>query len=87
MRFLQDSTGKSWYESLETAQPVGESCDGFYRFADKEGFAKLGRMMTLDEAKAMDNKARVEWMETNYYDPSKETCPAGKKCSFWFKSA
>ena len=89
MRFLQDSTGKSWYESLETAQPVGESCDGFYRITDPEGygFSKLETFMTIDEYRAMDNKAKVEWMEANAYDPSKNTCPASKSCSIWMKSA
>ena len=37
MRFLQDSKGVSFYESAEIAQPIGESCDGYYRFSDEEG--------------------------------------------------
>lgn len=36
--------------------------------------------------KAMDNKSKVEWMEANVYDTSKNTCPAGKSCSLWFKN-
>ena len=38
MRFLQDSEGKTWKESLELKQPEGPACDGFYRF---DGYAGL----------------------------------------------
>ena len=41
MRFLQDSAGKTWKESLETKQPEGEACAGFYRFDSYAGLQEL----------------------------------------------
>ena len=87
MRFLQDSEGKTWKESLELKQPEGPTCDGFYRFDGYAGLEELKKKMTYDEAKAMDDAAKVEWMEANYYDKSKDTCESGKSCSWWLKSA
>lgn len=47
--------------------------------AYQEAFGKL----TADDADAMDDDAKTEWMEKNIFDPAGDTCPKGETCVFY----
>ena len=64
-------------------QPKGEACTAWVQTFEELRYGTLWTnedKITADEADAMDDDAKLEWMAKNIYDPAGDTCAKGETC-------